>query len=801
MPQFFKIRFFVAVFAVFIFGFLPSESAGANGETSPRLFVESGAGLISLEARNVETAELLRALAEKTKTDIAVGPGISGKISLKITAATIGDVLKAIGQNSAIVYEYQPDTGGWRVVRALAVAGTNGEKSPSSGNEQAKAKNKNLAAANKPETGIKKEAVSGTNEDPAQKQTSSSGIKHEQRPSYKAGELLVRFRKEASPEQIAALHKRLGSVVIKSLSRRRLQRIKLKAGLSEADAIELYRREAIVEHAERHALRYPQVTPNDPAFADQWGLKKIGMESVWGFATGSRDVVVAVIDTGVDCTHPDLRDNIWINIAEQIGVSGIDDDKNGYIDDIFGWDFAGASSAFGTNGATGDNDPTDVNGHGTHVAGIIGAIGNNGIGVSGINWNVRIMPLKVQADDGSDFASSDIIEAIDYAIEKGADIVNCSFGGSENTTEERNAFARLRDNGILAVCAAGNGGNDSVGDDMDLGNKIYPACYDLDNILSVASAASGDTLAGSSNYGKSEVDIAAPGEAIYSTLPLTSTGTTASVKTVETSVEYGAIGMEYAGVTPEGGITGTLYDCGRGYADEIPDAVSGNIALIQRGSRDGTDFYFYEKLRNAQDKNASGVIIYNDKAPEEDPYDNFDTKGGTLYYPGDWVPVVSVTKADGETLLALAAVGRQVVLINKLSANPYGYLSGTSMATPHVSGLAALLAGHCPSAGYAQIKKAILDGAEKIPALEDKIAAGRRLSAFSALTGMLPPGDLSGNCRVGLEDAIIALRTNVNIEASPVCPLSVCGHLDVNEDARLGIEDAIYILQTVSEIR
>ena len=471
---------------------------------------------------------------------------------------------------------------------------------------------------------------------------SSPSADRGKRPAYKKGELLVRFKKGATPEQIAALHAKLGSVVIKTIPRPRVQRIKLKAGFSEVDLLNKYRESGIVEHVERHALRYPQATPDDPDFSVQWGLKQIKADALWDITTGSRDVIVAVIDSGVDYTHPDLTGNIWINTAEQNGLPGIDDDGNGYIDDIRGWDFA-----------DNDNDPFDPSGpwdyfdHGTHVAGIIGAAGNNGIGVSGVNWKIRIIPLKVKTDSDKEFTLEAILEAIEYAIANGAQVVNCSFGGEGYSGDEYAAFASLREKGILAVCGAGN---DSY--DMDIAEKIYPACYDLDNILSVGSSNETDTLADSSNYGEKTVDVAAPGNSIYSTLP----------------------------------------------------------------------------------------------------------------------------------------------------GSAYGYMNGTSVATPHVTGLAGLIFGQCPSAAYTDVRASIISNVDRILSLAGRIASGGRINALAARTAMTLPGDISGDCLADATDAALALRILSGQDASFPCPLSSC-KFDVNGDNLIGHEEAIYILQKLSGSR
>ena len=250
-------------------------------------------------------------------------------------------------------------------------------------------------------------------------------------------------------------------------------------------------------------------TPNDPRFSELYGLENNGSTGVadadidaslaWDYGTSS-SVVVAVIDTGVDYTHPDLASNIWVNPGEIAG-NGIDDDGNGFVDDIRGWDFA-----------NNDADPFDDNGHGTHVAGTIGAVGNNGIGITGVAWEVDIMPLKFLGRDGSGFLS-DAVEAVNYAAANGAKIINASFGGGGFSSMMQNAILNFQNMGGIFVAAAGNESNNNDT------RPSYPANYNLPSVISVAASTSSDTLASFSNYGTATVDIAAPGSSILSTLP------------------------------------------------------------------------------------------------------------------------------------------------------------------------------------------------------------------------------------------------------------------------------------------
>ncbi len=257
-------------------------------------------------------------------------------------------------------------------------------------------------------------------------------------------------------------------------------------------------------------LYYPSGPADDPSFSDGslWGLRNTGQAGgtagadisaveAWDIRSDASDVVVAVIDTGVRLTHEDLATNLWINPGE-ISGNGIDDDGNGVIDDVHGFD-----------AIDGGGDPSDEDGHGTHVAGTVGAAGNNATGVTGVAWKVQIMPIRFLGAGGGFL--SDAIEGIAYAQANGATILNNSWGGGGFSTTLRNAIADLAADDILFVAAAGNDGVDS---DVTPG---YPAAYDLPHIVSVAASDRNDQMAAFSNFGATSVDLAAPGASIRST--------------------------------------------------------------------------------------------------------------------------------------------------------------------------------------------------------------------------------------------------------------------------------------------
>jgi len=248
---------------------------------------------------------------------------------------------------------------------------------------------------------------------------------------------------------------------------------------------------------------------NDPLHSQQWSHQVVEPERLWNYTKGA-GAVVAVIDTGVDYTHEDLADNIWVN-EDEIPFNGKDDDNNGYIDDVRGWDFVDRAGAgcIGSEDCSGeDNDPKDVNGHGTHVAGIIAAVQNNNKGISGIAPEAKIMPLKAGYSVGFSayLKTSDIIQAITYAVENDADVINMSFAGyGLDVLSEVLDLAKSL--GVVAVAAAGNNSSNV---------KIYPAA--LPNVIAVGALADQSSKAYFSNYGD-WVDIVAPGTWLLSTVP------------------------------------------------------------------------------------------------------------------------------------------------------------------------------------------------------------------------------------------------------------------------------------------
>jgi len=252
-------------------------------------------------------------------------------------------------------------------------------------------------------------------------------------------------------------------------------------------------------HCEPNYLLSVEAIPHDPLFESQAPLSQIELPKAWDLTTGSSQITVAILDTGIDYTHEDLELNMWKN-TQEIPDNGLDDDENGFIDDVYGIDTY-----------NNDSDPMDDNNHGTHCAGIVGAVSNNASGMSGINWNVRLMALKFIGANGSG-SIFDAIRALEYGVENGAHIINASFGTSYPSVLLRNAIEQAGEQGVLFAAASGNSARN-----IDT-SPTYPASYDLKNIISVGSSDEDNNLSWFSNYGAIGVDIVAPGERILSTV-------------------------------------------------------------------------------------------------------------------------------------------------------------------------------------------------------------------------------------------------------------------------------------------
>lgn len=439
--------------------------------------------------------------------------------------------------------------------------------------------------------------------------TLQSILSNADKGKYKEGELLVKFKSGVLRTSSLKTHQSVGSSVVNEYTIvPNLELIKLPEGMSVKDAIIKYMSDPSVEYAEPNYILTPAATrPADTYFTQQWALENTGQFAngtlgvdikatlAWDILRES-SVVIAVLDSGIDYNHPDLVINIWNNPGE-IANNGIDEDGNGRVDDWRGWNFV-----------DNNNDPLDDLGHGTHVAGIIGAVTNNGEGVSGMLWKVKIMPLKIFDADNNGGTIAIETAAIQYAVSKGAKVINASY--HLGTTYSNVEYEAIRNSGILFAIAAGNGGDDGLGDNNDF-TPDYPQGYNLPNTILVAATDQNDRRATFSNYGPNTVHVAAPGVYILSTVPAA--------------------------------------------------GVSGSFVSMCTNS----------------------------------------------FYAG------------------------------------YDFCQGTSMAAPHVAGLAGLLSSYYTNFNYTQIRSMILRYVDVLPELVNWISTGGRINAYEALSALLIPTNLT----------------------------------------------------------
>ncbi len=325
--------------------------------------------------------------------------------------------------------------------------------------------------------------------------------------------ILVKLKPGTTRDRTRAAGREIGFRVLREIPRIGWTVLRATSGTPEQIVRDI-RNSGLADKVELDAQAELAAVPDDPYYATQWGFQNNGQlggvsgadinaQAAWDVSTGSSAVVVAVVDTGAHLDHPDLADNAWVNSGE-IPNNGVDDDLNGYIDDYNGWDFSNRDAT--------PWDAMDSDKHGTHVAGTIGAVGNNTIGVTGVNWDVSIMSLKfIDPTSGSVSAGA---EAIVYAVDNGASVINHSWTTTSYSSVLDDALLYARKHGVINVCAAGNSTRD-----LDGISTEYPAALEATNVVTVAATDRDDKLASFSNYSANYVDVAAPGVEITSTVP------------------------------------------------------------------------------------------------------------------------------------------------------------------------------------------------------------------------------------------------------------------------------------------
>ncbi len=568
---------------------------------------------------------------------------------------------------------------------------------------------------------------------------------------YVPGELLVKYRNTVALSRVSMLHQNIAAVKKGEFKRINVHHIKLPDNMSVEDAIAYYSQDPDIEYAEPNYIVHATATPNDTFFSELWGLHNTGATvnlvsgtadadidapEAWDTVTGSSTVVIAVVDSGVAYNHPDLSANIWTNSGETGCSDGDDDDGNGYDDDCRGWDFV-----------DGDNDPMDYNSHGTHVAGTIAAAGNSGSGITGVMWQAKIMPLRFLGADGSGL-TTDAVQAILYANANGAHIINNSWGGSGFSMTLK---AAIDASSALVVCAAGNGGLDGIGDDNDI-TPFYPAGYTSDNVISVAATDQNDLITSFSNFGAVSVDLTAPGKNVYSTVParelddnfddgdISDWTTGGTLNTWAASNEF-----SYSGVY-------SLADSHNADYSNNTDSWARSPAINLSG-KDGCMFTYRIKRELL-----SGDALHVEASTDGTSWVILNSYGSTA--SNDFLKLIEdLTAYDGNATVYVrfrletnaASVDEGVYIddaeiictTTSYSGTEYEYFQGSSMATPHVSGVAGLIKANTSSLTSLQIKSAILGGVDTsasapLSALVGKVATNGRLNAQGAIQSPLP---------------------------------------------------------------
>ena len=325
-----------------------------------------------------------------------------------------------------------------------------------------------------------------------------------------AGELLVKYREPMFALGRRVVNGAVGTTEVSEIADLGVTRVAVESGVSLEEAARRYGSLPQVEYAEPNVIFRTQMVPNDPFYVgrQQWYYDLIGAPKAWDVETGKPEVVVAILDTGVDVTHPDLKDNVWTNPAEV--PNGIDDDANGCIDDVHGCNYAENSIACASLTATPNSNIEDDDGHGSFVAGVVAAKAGNATGVTGIAPNARIMPVKVLDCEGTGTALA-AAQGVLYAAKAGARVINISFGSDEDSLTLRAAIAEAHDRyGVAIVAAVGNSGAASI---------TYPARDENVIAVSAGDHRKASSKASFSNWGP-EVDVTVPGVDIASTLPM-----------------------------------------------------------------------------------------------------------------------------------------------------------------------------------------------------------------------------------------------------------------------------------------
>jgi subtilisin family serine protease len=607
---------------------------------------------------------------------------------------------------------------------------------------------------------------------------------HAQGAASVPGEVIVRFKAGTTPAERRDAVQEQDATVEEALALPRAQLVELPEEIPVEEAVAAFEADPDVAYAEPNFVYEAAAIPNDTEYGSLWALPKISAPQAWDLTTGSTGVVVAVVDTGVAYNHPDLAPNIWTNPGETAG-NGVDDDGNGKVDDVHGWDFV-----------ANDNAPYDAFKHGTHVAGTIGARGNNALGVTGVSWQVSLMPVRA-GDAGGSFPLSKIVNAFGYACANGARVVNGSFGGFGTSQAMSDAIGATACANTLFVFAAGNDGtnNDTA--------PQYPCNYPFTRIVCVAATDAADARASFSNYGVSSVDLAAPGVTIRSTVPTFTTVLVDSFENVPTDFtsRWGAQsappGHPLWGQESPGLSGAALSDSPGGNYFANTDSTIRSLVPLSLSGFAGCSIDYALRLETQTFFDFFRIEAATSTAG---PWTDVTRAGWTGSSGGLYAQVrddLGVVDGQGSVYLRFRLTSAGIFppldgahvddLVLSCATTPppsgeYGNISGTSMAAPHVAGTAALMLERNPALTPEEVRTLLMSTVDPVAGLQ--VGSGGRLNAEHAVQAAIaagvppsPPAIVSGPSGfVGSADATFSFTVDPGSTAA--CSLDGADYAD-----------------------
>ncbi len=553
-------------------------------------------------------------------------------------------------------------------------------------------------------------------------------------------EVLIKFKPTVSAQTKSFSLQKVAAVNMGAVTDQGLTRVKLAEGHSVEEAIKSFNDLDNIEYAQpNYIYKAFWVRPDDTNYGNLWGLSNTGqtvpdesystnnpgtsgedmdLENAWEQITDCSSVTVAVIDTGINYDQEDLAANMWDGGASYPN---------------HGYDYVDS-----------DDNPMDLAGHGTHVAGTIGAVGNNSKGSTGVCWSVKLMAVRVLGTTGSG-TTANIVSGVDFAVTNGADIINMSLGGSSYDSAFSTALDDARDAGVVVVVAAGNDDNDNDGS-----TSVYPCNYTQDNIVCVAALDQSYSLASFSNYGSTSVDVGAPGTNIYSTWPGTHTETTDDFSTGWSNTSGWTAGYK----SPPGKdmvYNPSTWYGGGVYADSTTDQYYKAFTIASSDAVVVSQYVYIDmasgdkfSLHYDEDAGWGSVtqVVYAT---------NYSTGGSPIqleYELGDCASQTNcgilyqlLTDASGGDY-GVGTYGFSLTTL-ELNTNSYDTIDGTSMASPNVAGLAAMIKAYNPNYSYEEVIESIKSGGDDLSALDGKTTTGKAVDAYGSLKCITKPTGLT----------------------------------------------------------